>query len=250
MDREAPRLRYGAGQHAMDELERKQRDAGRARHGHEQRPPASAVQASVPRLLVFLHLALKQRALQGELSAALHGVLITTVGRIGDFDRALDEGQDAILTLPPVLRARSLTPKLQGIRAGIPDEPYALVGVDVVPDPARLTTIGALDLLGREGTAEFVRELIGQPTKVERVSKVEDLLPLLQMQRVDAIVVAARLADELRQMSRMNLTLLQLPKRVGLPTVAALGPSGAQAVSAIARLPASASQLLGVDEWR
>src|SRR5688572_24913672 len=140
----------------MDELKRRQRDIERANAAHGATgAPRSSVQASVPRLLVFLHLALKQRALQGELQAAMQGMLVTTVGRIGDVDRALDDGQDAILTLPPVLRARSLTPTLQGVRKGAPDEPYALVSVNAVPSLAALSAVGALDLLGREGTAEF-----------------------------------------------------------------------------------------------
>jgi hypothetical protein len=204
----------------------------------------------MPKLLVFLHLALKQRALQGELQAALQGMAVTTVGRIGDVDRALEEGQDAMLTLPPVLSARSLPVALQGMCEGALDEPYALVGVDRAPNVAEVGSVGALDLLGREGTSTFVSELCGKPTKVERVSKVEDLLPLLQMQRVGAIVVAARLVNDLREMSRMNLTVLPLEKRVGLPTVAVLGAQGAPAVEAIKKLPKGVSELLGVDTWR
>ena len=45
-----------------------------------------------PRLLVFLHVAAKQRAFQTELQAALPGIVVTAVGRTGDFDRALGEG--------------------------------------------------------------------------------------------------------------------------------------------------------------
>ncbi len=235
----------------MDESKRKTRDRAQLENTRADMPtPHSSVQANMPRLLVFLHLALKQRALQGELQAALQGMSVTTVGRIGDVDRALQEGQDAILTLPPVLRARSLTGSLQGLSGGAEDEPYALVGVNTVPSVATLASVGALDLLGREGTVSFVGELLGREAKVERVSKVEDLLPLLQMQRVEAIVVAARLVEDLREMSRMNLTLLPLEKRVGLPAVATLGPLGKEAVSAIARLPPGASKLLGVDAWR
>jgi hypothetical protein len=252
----------------MDEMESKARDRCGAQntpeaaltrasvHGAAGGAPAvhsrygSSVQASMPRLLVFLHLALKQRALQGELQAAMQGMLVTTVGRIGDVDRALQDGQDAILTLPPVLRARSLSGTLQGLSKGAPDEPYALVSVNAVPDVQKLAAVGALDLLGREGTSAFVSELLGRETRVERVSKVEDLLPLLQMQRVDAIVVAQRLVDDLREMSRMNMTILPLDKRVGLPMVASLGPKGGDAIAAIAKLPRPASQMLGVDEWR
>ena len=145
--------------------------------------------ATALRLLVFLHVAVKQRAFQTELQAATEGVAVTAVGRIADFDRALQEGQDAVLTLPVVLAARGLAPALRGMHHGFTEEPYALIAVDALPDPARVNTVGALDLLGRDGTDAFVRGLIGGKPKVERVTKVEDLLPLLQMQRVDAIVL-------------------------------------------------------------
>src|SRR6188508_1234335 len=137
---------------------------------------------SDPRLLVFLHVAAKQRAFQTELQAALPGIVVTAVGRTGDFDRALGEGQDAVLALPVVLAAHGLTPVMRGVRQGAHDEKYALVGAEAAPDPGKVAAVGALDLLGRDGMVSFVQSLIGAHAKVERVTKVEDLLPLLQMQ--------------------------------------------------------------------
>src|SRR4051812_47077791 len=130
------------------------------------------------KLLVFLHVAVKQRALQTEIEAALPHVTVTAVGRVGDFDRALKDGQDAVLTLPLVLAAHGLAVALRGLRGGASDEKYALVGADAPPDPARVTAVGVLDLLGREGMNSFVHNLVGGAPRVERVTKVEDLLPL------------------------------------------------------------------------
>ena len=48
---------------------------------------------AMARLLVFLHLMMKQRALQAELQAALSALTITAVGRVADFDRALAQGR-------------------------------------------------------------------------------------------------------------------------------------------------------------
>lgn len=202
------------------------------------------------RLLVFLHLAVKQRALQGDLEAGLPGLTVTAVGRVGDVDRALSQGQDAVLALSPVLEARSLTPRLQGYRAGSADEPYALVGVGAAPDPGRAQVVGALDILGREGTADFVHEVLGAAPRVERVTKVEDLLPLLQMQRADSILLPLRLTAELRQMTQMNLAQRELPNRVGLPALAQLTPMGAAAAQGLTRLPPGILHELGVDAWR
>ena len=193
---------------------------------------------------------MKQRAFQSELSAALAGIEVTAVGRIGDFDRSLQDSPDAVLSLPVVLAARGLSPSLRGRHQGAPDETYALVGVDSAPDPAKLQTVGALDLLGRDGTDAFVTRVVGAQAKVERVTKVEDLLPLLQMQRVDAILLAARLVSELKKASRMNLIPRELAIKVELPAAAKLGAGGPPILSALSHISASLSNAVGVDEWR
>jgi hypothetical protein len=207
-------------------------------------------QAGSPRLLVFVHVAVKQRALQSQLQAHLVGIEVTAVGRIGDFDRTLKEGTDAALSLSMVLVAHGLSPKLYGQRKGAKEEVYSLVAADKPPDPARVATVGALDLLGRDGTTSFVHKLVGAKPKVERVTKVEDLLPLLQMQRADAILLPSRLYADLKSASRLNLAQTELPGKVGLPAVAVVGPAGAQVLAAIAKMAAGECKALGVDEWR
>jgi hypothetical protein len=206
--------------------------------------------AADPKLLVFLHVAVKQRALQSELSAALPGIGVTAVGRIADFERALTEGPDAVLTLPPVLSAHQLTAKLQGLRQGSSEEKYSLIAVDAAPDAARAAVVGTLDILGRDGTNQFVHGLTGSKPKVERVTKVEDLLPLLQMRRADAILLPSRLFAELRAASRLNLVGKELAAGVGLPAAASTGALGAQVVAQLAKLPKGLSKAFGVEEWR
>jgi hypothetical protein len=206
--------------------------------------------ASAPKLLVFLHVAIKQRAFQSMLEAALPGIQVMAVGRVGDLERSLQQGQDALLSLPVVLAARGLTPSVRGHRQGAPDERYALVAVDAAPDPGRLKAVGTLDLLGRDGTTTFVHGLLGAQPKIERVTKVEDLLPLLQMQRVDAVLMPARLVPEIKSTSRLNLVPRELTTKVGLPAVAKTGAQAVAVLRGIGKLPAATSRSLGVDEWR
>jgi hypothetical protein len=201
-------------------------------------------------LLVYLHVSVKQRAFQSLLGAGLPGVTTTAVGRIADFERALKDAPDAVLTLPLVLSAQGLSPTLRGYARGSTEERYALVGAGGAPDPARVASVGALDLLGREGTARFVRRLVGPQARVERVTKIEDLLPLLQMQRVEAVLLPSRLFTELRAASRLALAVRELELTVGLPAVASTGPAGAAVLAAISRMPKDVSRLLGVEEWR
>ena len=209
-----------------------------------------AAAARSPKLLVFLHVALKQRAFESELQAALPALEVRAVGRLGDFERGLEDGQDAVMSLPPLLVSHGLTPKLQGVRAGSADERYSLVGAGSAPDPARVAAVGALDLLGHDGTNAFVWDLLGARPKVERVTKFEDLLPLLQMQKVDGILLPSRLVPELQTASRLTLAVRELPKLVKLPAVASVGGGGPDVLTQIARIPAKVSKTLGVDAWR
>jgi len=201
------------------------------------------------KLLVYLHVAVKQRAFQSLLGAGLPGVDTTAVGRVADFERALQDSPDAVLTLPVVLAAQNLTPALRGLARGSVEERYALVGAGATPEPNKVASVGALDLLGREGTNRFVRRLVGGQARVERVTKIEDLLPLLQMQRVDGVLLPARLVADLRAASRLALAVRELDLTVALPAVANTGPGGGAVLSAISKMPKDVSKLLGVEEW-
>jgi hypothetical protein len=211
---------------------------------------ARNAQARTSKLLVFLHVALKQRAFESELQSALPGLEVRAVGRLGDFERGLGDAPDAVLSLPALLASHGLSGKLQGMRGGSPEERYSLVGAGAAPDPARVAAVGALDLLGRDGTNAFVQALLGAKPKVERVTKFEDLLPLIQMQKVDAILLPTRLLPDLQSVSRLTLSQRELEKLVKLPAVASAGAGSADVFAAIARLPAKVSRTLGVDEWR
>jgi hypothetical protein len=202
------------------------------------------------RLLAYLHVAIKQRALQSDLEHALPGVEVIAVGRVSDFERLLKERVDAVLALPVVLAAYTLSPSLQGQRGGWSEERYALVAVGSPPEPSRVATVGALDLLGRNGTNGFVRNLVGALPKVERVSKFEDLLPLLQMQRADAVLLPSRLFPELKSASKLALFAQELAKGVGLPAAASVTRVGTELVHAVSRMPVPVAKLLGVDQWR
>jgi hypothetical protein len=202
------------------------------------------------KLLVYLHVAVKQRAFQSLLSAGLPGVTTTAVGRAADFERALQDAPDAVLSLPVVLAANGLTPVLRGFAHGTSEERYALVGAGSPPEAGKVASVGALDLLGREGTNKFVRRLVGQQARVERVTKIEDLLPLLQVQRVEGVLLPARLVGELRAASRLSLAGRDLDLTVSLPAAASRGPGGAAVLAALGKMPKDLAKLLGVEEWR
>lgn len=206
--------------------------------------------AATGKLLVFLHTFVKQHAFQTALESALPGCEVIAVGRIIDFERVLAKGVDAVLTLPVVLTAFKLQPNIQGSLVGRAEENYSLVAVGAAPEPERVATVGALDVLGREGTTSFVRSLLGASPRVERVVKLEDLVRLLQAQATDAVLLPSRLLPEMRVTSRLPLTQRELTRRVGLPAAAATSSTGQSILTAIRRMPLQVAETFGVDAWR
>ncbi len=178
------------------------------------------------------------------------GIDVTAVGRVADFERELKRGADGVLTLPVVLDGQGLSPSLKGSRGGMEREAYVLVGADKTPEPASVSSVGALDILGRSGTTAFVQRLVGGHPRVVRVTKLEDLLPLLQMQRAEAILLPARLKGTLATASRLKLADHEISEAVGLAALATPGWGGGAVAHALRVLPTETSKLFGVDTWR
>jgi hypothetical protein len=79
---------------------------------------------------------------------------------------------------------------------------------------------------------------------------VEDLLPLLQLQRADAVLLPSRLFPEVQRGSKLALASNELAKTVALPAAASATPLGVQVLSALSRIPANLCKILGVELWR
>jgi hypothetical protein len=211
-------------------------------------------QAGGIKVYVFAVTSARPHVLQKMLESSLPGMTVTVFGRVGDFSRALEDAPpDAALANPPVLAAFGQKTEIQGSKHGLPHEDYLLVSEnDVKPDALGGLTIGCLDLLGRKALPAFVAGLlgiVGEPA-IQRVTKTEDLLQLLQFKRAEVILIQERFVSDLRARTRMDLKTLRLPSakilRVGIAF-----PGNRQAVEGPLRaLPAAVLEQLGVDHWR
>jgi len=208
-----------------------------------------------PTLYVFLHTDVKSTVLEKALQGSLPDLSVTVFGRFRDFEQALSgRPPDAVLALQPLLEARKLSAALRGIGQGRDVEPYVLMSVGS-PLAGSLAgrTIGVVDLLGRTDTQTFVLALLKAPdAHLKLVTKLEDLLSLLQFAAADAILVPARIVKSFTERSRLSLQVRALPDVVvGRPAVAVLAPSSrAAVVRGIQRLDAATNQLMGVESWR
>jgi hypothetical protein len=217
--------------------------------------PAARGQAPSPSLYVYLPVEVKSSALEKPLRQQLPGLAVTVFGRFRDFEEAIARQRpDAILGLQPLLSSLAIPPALQGLRGDRDWEPYVLmseVGVDGGgPAAAR---VGVVDLLGRTGTQELVSSLLSNPeVELRRVTKLEDLLPLLQFSAVGAVLVPISAAGIFSERSRMRLRVHPLTNgRVGLPALGVLQPElRARIVAQVQALDGTTLRMLGIERWR
>lgn len=203
-------------------------------------------------LYVYLPLDVSPRVLEKGLSAGLPGVSITVFGRYKDFKNAAERDHpDAVMSLRPVLETRNLTPALQASFGGKYSEKYITMAVGVITT-LEGKSIGAVDLMGRKDTASFFAHLLAlHEPKLTWVTKTEDLLPLLQFQTAEAVLLPERSAGLLRSKSSLNLTITGVPSiEVGLPALAFTGPGGAAIGAGVRKLPNELNHMIGVDRWQ
>jgi hypothetical protein len=202
-------------------------------------------------LYVFLHSLLEARALSRMFEAALPGVTVWVLTRSRDFSGVRTRNPDAIVAVAPVLIANGFTPVLQGHKGGRPSESYVLLSTRSVT-PSSVASVGAVDILGRKEMAEFVSSLLGgNAPQIAPVTKLADLLALLQLGQVEAVLLPARHASALSSRTRLSLTVTRLEgKGVGLPAFHPSSAAGQRMKGAFTDLPSSLLQEIGVDSWR
>jgi hypothetical protein len=208
-----------------------------------------------PSVYVYLHTDTKSALLEKGLQEKLPGLEITVFGRFRDFEEAMTARRpDAVVALNALLASQNVPIALQGLRGENDWEPYVLLSPGQ-PLEGSLSgkVIGVVDLLGRNGTQEFVAKLLKTPdVKLKRVTKMEDLLPLLQFSAADGVLVPSAAVKSVTERSRLPLRVRELPDaRVTLPAVGVLNAKTKPlAIKQILGLDGDTNKLLGVDKWR
>lgn len=218
-------------------------------------PCRALAETAAPVLYVYLHTELKFAELERILKGHLPGLRVTVFGRFRDFEEAMTaRPPDAVLGLGALLGNLGIHPALQGTRAGQDWETFALLSVgDTFETTTAGRTVGVVDLFGREATQAFVGTLLGTTdVRVKRVTKREDLLPLLQLGLADGVVGPTTVVRALTERSRLPLRVRELGAvHVNLPALGVRNTDARERIVGLVRaLDPSTNQMLGVDSWR
>jgi hypothetical protein len=215
----------------------------------------AAAAADRPTLFVFLQTDAKATVFEKTLQQKLPALSVTVFGRFRDFEEALSARRpDAVLVLHPLLVSKGLTVTLRGVQRGEDAERYVLVSAGA-PLAGSLSNrlIGAVDVLGRKETHGLVAGLLKAPdVRTKLVTKLEDLLSLLQFSAADAVLLPGGAVKAFTERSRLSLHVRDLPDaRVGRASLAVLSAGvSAVVVQQIQGLDRATNEMMGVDGWR
>lgn len=207
-----------------------------------------------PKVFVFYPSLARPLAIQDALSKRCPSLKITVFGRLTDLQALVErEHPEAILAQTVVLKQfPEYRPRLTGSRNGSTTEDYVLLSIGKPIEVAKVSaaSIGVVGLLDREQMDGFVAGLVSGTPRLNRVTKVEDLLPLLIFRSVEAVFVSEANVREFQKKSQAHLVEAKLDKgKVGLVAAGILGGEG-EILPALKALDAGTLSLLGVDAWQ
>jgi hypothetical protein len=209
-----------------------------------------------PTVYFYVHTETKSASLETRLQQKLPKLSVSVFGRYRDFEEALAARRpDAIVALHPVLTSLNVPVVLQGLRADLDWEPYVVLSThsEVIDGPLAGKTIGVIDFLDRKSTQAFVYKLVGTDRlKLKHVTKLEDLLPLLQFSAADGVLVPGTAVKIVADRSHLPLLVREFEDaKVGLIALGVLSPRARDVtVKQIQSLDKETNRTLGIDRWR
>jgi hypothetical protein len=168
-------------------------------------------------LYIFYPSIARPQTIQDKVEKIFQGTTVTVFGRYNDFSAKIElEPPDMVITKTLLIKQLdSYTPVLHGYRNGKSEDSYVLLSINQPVDLKNITSetlIGTIDILGRNGMNTFVSQFFPIIPKLKRVTKMEDLLPLLTFNMTTAILVQEPAVSYFKTTSNLNFNVTPLPE--------------------------------------
>lgn len=204
---------------------------------------------------VFIPTDMRTSLLQQDMQSLCPELDITVFGRAKDFHQQVQKvpPQGVLSLRPVVIQNDKFVPVLTGLKDNQITEKYLLVSVDKKQQLATLTDkkVGVIDLFGRKFMSQFVHDLLKTNVKLKRVTKVEDLLPLLSFSAVDALFISESTLERVKSRTKLNLVSQEVGVRLGLATTAIETDNSQPRIEAcVNQFDDKLKIALGIDAWR
>lgn len=161
-----------------------------------------------------------------------------------------------LITKPTLIEQfRDYEIKVNGARAGKTEETYVVLSINNGIDLASVgaeTVIGTIDILGRIGMSVYVKHFFAVVPKLNRVTKIEDLLTLLTFNMVSGILVQEPAVQYFKSTFNLNFIITKLPdSKDGIVALAVkTGGNADKVASALKSADKELCSYFEVDLWK
>lgn len=209
-------------------------------------------------LYVFFPTTARAKVVQSYIDKVCTNLDVTVFGRQRDFNNQIVENPpNAILAAPIVIQSMpNFDPVLVARRKGSVFEDYFLVSVKDTISLKALEglKVGAVDLLGAKSMQAHMNKLLMTEVKVKRVTKLEDLLPLISFAAVDTLFISRRTLEFIQSKTAIDLKVTPSDIALGIASVAIAtnSKSDNEAIirECIGLFGNQINDVFGVDEWK
>lgn len=206
-------------------------------------------------VFVYYPTEVKAQAIQKSLVSVCPSLDFTVFGRSKDFRKGLETSPpQGVVTMAPIVDALDTYSTIaKGLKEGRTEDDYLLVSMNEALPIENLANvkIGVIDILGRKPMSEYVQGLLGQKVKLKRVTKVEDLLPLLSFGSVQGVLVSRTTFELINAKTNLQLVSLSVNAKLGLAQAAtSTSNSGDNIAKCVAGLSQELNTILGVEQWK
>ncbi|ERP31647.1 hypothetical protein [Chitinivibrio alkaliphilus] len=142
---------------------------------------------------------------------------------------------------------------LEASKNGSTDVEYVLLSIGEAVNPEELdpsATIGVVDIMDRNEMTAFVERFVGTSVRVNHVTKVEDLLPLLTFRMAQAVLVPEARVAYFKGVSNQDFKVTPLGTKGEIARVATRGAGEQSIVAANIISENLPDYILGGVEWK
>ena len=210
-----------------------------------------AQKVSAEKVYVFIPSTSSPKVIKQKLSTKVSGEILT-FSKLKDFLKKVKQDKpEAIITREAVLQELpEYDVTLKGIYKEESSQQFYAVNLTGAFTPITTSKIGAVDFLGGKKMKDITSTVVGTPTKIKKVKKFKDLLPLLTMNMVDAVIVAESELEVLKRSSSQNLQETKMPNGIEGYVVFASSSPTTKSEDELKTLTKNDNLSMGVESWK
>ena len=194
----------------------------------------------------------REKALKSD--SALSGTEITVFGKFSEFSSSLKNSKPKFLMVPAtfVTYNPDYRAVYQFTKGGQSNFKFKILSVNDEWNKNNMEkgSVGIVDELGRKQTSAFIKDEVGKFKRVKRVTKTDDLMPLLVLENANFIIIRPQNYEILKAKYTAKTNLVGESKTINYPVICALKDIPDSEVSKFANLSQAVIKALGFDELK